>query len=100
MMRLKSPYTWLGVVIGLIGPWIGLYIYYYSNFRANPFSVFLDRLLYTTLFGPMLSLAAMMNLLLFFIFIWLNRDEGAMGVLLSTFLYGFVVFALKLFGGP
>ena len=97
-MNQKMTLRLLGGMIGFLGPWVALWSYYQFNFSGIEFSVFLDRLLYTTLFAPMLSLAVLINLFLFFGFIWLNKDDGAMGVLFATILYAFVVFGFKLFG--
>ena len=88
----------IGGIFGLLLPWLALWIYYANNFGNITFGVFLDRLLYTTLFAPMLSLAVLINLFLFFFFIWTNRDDGAMGVLFATILYAFVVFGFKIIG--
>ena len=88
----------VGVVIGLIAPLFPLWIFYITKFGSNDFSVFVSRLIYSTLFGPVLSLCALINLLIFFIFIWLNRDGTSWGVLLSTIIYAFIVFGFKLFG--
>lgn len=87
----------LGSVIGLIGPPIAMYLFYFFNYSSIEFKVFINRLLYSTLFAPVLSLAVLINLLLFFSFIWLNKDRGAMGVLLSTILYAFVILVMKMF---
>lgn len=87
----------VGAGIGIIGPPISLYLIYIINYSGLEFKEFINRLLYTSLFAPMLSLAVLINLLMFFGFIWLNKDEGARGVLMSTLLYAFVVFGLKLF---
>ncbi|HAW52372.1 MAG TPA: hypothetical protein DCX54_08615 [Flavobacteriales bacterium] len=86
-----------GGVIGLIGPPIVLWLYYLIQYSDVGFTVFIERLWYTTLFTPMLSLAVLVNLLLFFAFIWLDKDDGSAGVLLSTLLYAFVIFGLKIF---
>jgi len=83
--------------MGLIGPPLVMYSYFLVSYRAIGFEVFIDRLLYSTLFVPVLSLCVLINLLLFFIFIWMNKDEGSMGVLLSTILYAFLIFGMKLF---
>jgi hypothetical protein len=87
----------LGGAIGLIAPPIVLYLYYLIQYSGIGFDIFIERLIYSTLFAPMLSLAVLVNLLLFFSFIWLDKDDGSAGVLLSTLIYAFVIFGLKLF---
>lgn len=86
-----------GIITGLAGPLLGMYSFYFFNFRATEFDDFIYRLLYSTLFAPVLSVCVVINLLLFFSFIWLDRDEGARGVLFSTIIYAIIVFILKLF---
>ena len=96
-MKFKSWTTLLGAIVGLVVPIIVLFTYYYIYFRANEFGEFINQLLHSTLFAPVLSLCVLVNLLVFFGFIWLNKDEGSMGVLLSTLLYACLVFGMKLF---
>ncbi len=43
----------------------------------------------------LLSLCAIPNLLLFFVFIWTNRIFSARGVILATLIVGFVMLILK-----
>jgi hypothetical protein len=88
----------VGAGVGLIAPPIALWVYYLIQYSGIGFDVFIERLLYSTLFAPMLSLAVLVNLLMFFGFIWLDKDDGSAGVLLSTLLYAFLVFGLKMFG--
>ena len=87
----------LGAFLGMIGPPIALFIFYYFNYHQLEFQEFVNRLVYTTLFAPMMSLSVLVNLFLFFCFIWMNKDEGAQGVLLITILYAFWIFGMKLF---
>jgi hypothetical protein len=93
----KLLYRVVGAVLGLLGPPVVMFTYYHFYYGSLEFSVFIDRLLYSTLFAPVLSLCVLINLLLFFGFIWMNKDEGARGVLLSTILYAIVVFTMKIF---
>lgn len=93
----KKGLLLLGLFLGLIGPPIVMYSFFYWNYYEVGFETFINRLLYSTLFAPVLSLCVLINLLLFFTFIWLNRDDGARGVLFSTLLYAFVVLTMKLF---
>ena len=45
--------------------------------------------------SKVVSLAAIPNLLLFFIFIWTNRNFSARGVIFATFLLAFIMIILK-----
>lgn len=97
-MRLKVNNVWLGLVSGLVVPWLVLLVYYRINYyylTANDFlykTVFLERV-----FVPLLSLCVIGNLLAFFIFIWTDKLLSARGVLFATILYAIAVFAIKLF---
>ncbi len=46
--------------------------------------------------SKVVSLAAIPNLLLFFLFIWTNRNFSARGVVFATILLAFVMLILKL----
>lgn len=50
-------------------------------------------------FLPILSLCVVPNLLIFFTFIWTNRDKSARGVLLATIIYAMYVCIMKLYLG-
>ena len=97
MKNSRTLYRGIGAAVGLIAPPIALWIYYLLKYSALEFSVFIDRLWYSTMFVPMFSLAVLANLLMFFTFIWLDKDDGSAGVLVSTLLYAFIVFGFKLF---
>ena len=45
--------------------------------------------------SKVISLSAIPNLLLFFIYIWTNRNFSARGVIFATFLLAFVMLILK-----
>jgi hypothetical protein len=47
------------------------------------------------LLSPLLSLCAIINLGVFFMFIRINHLHSARGVILSTFIYGVTIVALK-----
>ena len=46
--------------------------------------------------SKMVSLAAIPNLLLFFLFIWTNRNFSARGVIFATLLLAFLMLILKM----
>jgi len=47
------------------------------------------------LLSPLLSLCAVINLGVFFLFIKINYLQTARGIILSTFLYGLLIVGLK-----
>ena len=59
---------------------------------------FVDFLVYfqnMKMLSKVVSLAAIPNLLLFFLFIWTNRNFSARGVIFATLLLAFVMLILK-----
>lgn len=93
-MRLKDN-TWLGMLAGMIGPVIGILIFYVINFRHSAFTQFFVMAARENLLSPLLSLCAIINLGVFFMFIRINHLHSARGVILSTFMYGVTIVALK-----
>jgi hypothetical protein len=98
MKRSKVIDLLIGLFIGLVLPWLSLWLYYTYNYSTIDFSLFLERLWISSLLASMLSIAALVNLLTFFIFIWRDKDTISRGILFATILYAFVVFGLRLFG--
>jgi hypothetical protein len=57
---------------------------------------FLRTFQHRNVLSKMVSLAALPNLLLFFLFIWTDRTFAARGVIFATLLLAFVMLVLKL----
>lgn len=93
-MRLKDSIL-LGIPTGLIGPVIGVLVFYYVNFSTSDFSSFFRMAAQQNLLSPLLSLCAIINLAIFFLFIKINHLHTARGIILSTFVYGVVIVGLK-----
>lgn len=94
-MRIKDS-IWIGLPAGLIGPIIGVISFYLVNFRHSPFSSFFQMAARENLLSPLLSLCAIINLGIFFLFIKINHLHSARGIILSTFVYGIIIVALKM----
>ena len=80
----------IGFLVGLLATVTGFY--FYVEFALDgtfeeALAVINDKKLY----GKVLSLAAIANLLTFFIYIKKKQDYRARGVLLATFLVAFVI---------
>ena len=56
---------------------------------------FLARFQQMKMLSKVVSLAAIPNLLLFFVFIWTRRNFSARGVIFATFLLAFIMVILK-----
>jgi hypothetical protein len=85
----------IGVLISLFATAAGcfLYVEYFSKFGFNETIQMIED---GDLYGKILSIAAIPNLFVFFIFIKKKRDYRARGVLLATILIAFTTFVLKL----
>jgi hypothetical protein len=95
-MKKKFDNTKLGAIIGIVTPLIAFYIILKVVY---PFE-FGDKSLHTIwmhVVAPrILSLGAIPNLAVFFLFIYTDRLRSARGVLGATVFYTVVVFVLKL----
>jgi hypothetical protein len=60
------------------------------------FVEFLQQFQQMDMLSKVVSLAAIPNLLLFFLFIWTNRNFSARGVIFATLLLAFVMLILKI----
>jgi len=56
---------------------------------------FLEQFQQMRMLSKVVSLAAIPNLLLFFLFIWTNRNFAARGVIFATLLLAFLMLILK-----
>jgi len=97
---LKKDNLKLGLVLGLLGPVLGLVCVFLfsSNFRSLSFGEFLDfffndRHLITSI-GALCLLA---NAVLFTIYINTHRDNTAKGIFVTTLLYGIAILIIKVF---
>ena len=93
-MKLKD-HLLLGIPAGLIGPIIGILCFYYYKFSHAPLMEFFNMASEKNLLSPLLSLCAVINLGIFYLFIQANYLYSARGVILSTFVYGLMIIAMK-----
>lgn len=97
-MILKKDKIQLGLLLGLIGPMIGLVVIYLIKFSSSSFSIFLDEFFNNNkLITSIGSLALLANVILFTIYINTHRDKTARGIFLITLLFGIGILVLKLF---
>jgi hypothetical protein len=98
-MIFKKDNLKLGLVLGLIGPLIGLLVIYFvrDDFRSLTFGeylefVFTDNKLITSI-G---SLSLLANVVLFTLYVNTHRDHTAKGIFIITLIYGIAILVLKL----
>lgn len=96
-MILKRDNLQLGLVLGLIGPFIGLLIVYLASYSSVSLQVFLEDLFSNKrLLTPTASLSLLANVALFTIFINTRRDKTAKGIFLVTVVFGIAILILKI----
>ncbi len=86
----------IGILISLFATFGGVFLYleYFSRYE---FYETIDLIKEGRLYGKVLSLAAIPNLFVFFVFIKKRQDYKAKGVLLATILIAFTTLVLKFF---
>lgn len=85
-----------GFLAGLLATVLGFYLY--VEFVLNgSFQESLAIINNKNLYGQILSIAAIPNLLVFFIFIKKKKDYRARGVLIATFLIAFLILVSQFF---
>jgi len=83
-----------GLIPGLILPFLALLGFWIVKSDLG-LSDFLVQLKQMNVLSKVVSLAAIPNLLLFFIFIWTHRNFSARGVIFATLVLAFFMLILK-----
>ena len=96
-MIFKKDNLKLGLVLGLIGPVLGLVVIYFIQYSSLGFGDFLtsffnERKLITAI-G---SLSLLANVILFTIYVNTQRDNTAKGIFILTLIYGIGILLLKI----
>ncbi|QTE22074.1 hypothetical protein [Polaribacter cellanae] len=86
----------IGILVSLFATFGGIFLYleYFSRYEFNET---LQMIREGNLYGKVLSLAAIPNLFVFFIFIKKKQDYKAKGVLIATILIALTTLLLKFF---
>ena len=88
---------WLGILAGLIMPFLAFYGYYLTNYHYMTLTGFVNLLKQGGNYSAMMSLCIVANLAAFYTFIWKAKYKGARGVLAITFVWAAIVIYLKFF---
>ena len=95
---LKRDNLKLGLVLGLLGPALGLVVVYFMKFSSYSFMEFLDYFFNTKgLITSVGALCLLANAVLFTIYINTHRDNTAKGVFVTTVVYGIAILIIKVF---
>ena len=87
---------WIGISGGLVAPMLLFAIYFSIRDPGLQIADQINRMIAAKVLSYYVSLCALINLLLFFIFLRINADRAARGVLGATILYAFTIIFIKL----
>jgi len=95
-MILKKDNLQLGLILGLIGPLLGLVVIYFIKFPGIAFGDFLDEFFNNSkLITSIGSLSLLANVVLFTLYVNTHRDTTAKGIFILTLVYGIGILILK-----
>lgn len=97
MKNIDFDKTWIGVLLGLIAPKTALVLYYLINYRYMTIRAFINFMKLGEMYTPVITLCVLVNLGVFYLFIWKDKYNGARGVIASTFIWAAFVLYLKFF---
>jgi hypothetical protein len=87
----------LGLILGLLGPLLGLVVVYFIKFPSYRFMEFLDYFIHDNkLITSIGSLSLLANVILFTLYVNTHRDDTAKGIFIVTLAYGIVILVLKI----
>ena len=95
---LRTDNIRFGLLIGFLGPILGMAIYYLLAFYPHDvtFKEYLGYLQHSkTLLTGVSSISLVANAVLFTIFVNLRKDQTIKGIFLSTLIYGIGVLLIK-----
>jgi hypothetical protein len=99
-MIFKKDDLRLGIVLGLLGPLLGLVVIYLfrDDFRSISFTEYLEFVFTNNkLITSIGSLSLLANVVLFTVYVNTRRDKTARGIFVVTLLFGIAILLLKLF---
>ena len=101
-MIFKKDSLAFGLILGLIGPVLGLLLFKFYKFGIYTFSQTFQFFLHEDdghrILSSALTLSLLMNALLFTIYVNTRKDKTAKGIFISTVLYGVAILLIKTFG--
>jgi len=96
-MIFKRDNLKLGLILGLLGPLIGLVVIYFIKFSSYTFFDFLDYFINDNkMITSVGSLSLLANIVLFTLYINTHRDSTAKGIFILTVVYGISILVLKI----
>ena len=96
-MIFKKDNLRLGLVLGLVGPLLGLVIIYFIKFRSFTFMEFLTTFMNDNRMNTSIgALSLLANAILFKVYVNTHRDDTAKGIFAVTVIYGIGILILKI----
>jgi hypothetical protein len=99
LKTLKKDDTWLGIILGVLGPLAGFLIFYLIKFLplgqslSSYLHLFKDN---TFLIPKVMSLSLLANGVIFFLYTHYQKDQTSRGILVATLVYAIVIIVFKL----
>lgn len=87
---------WLGISAGLLLPFLTLMAYWKWSWKVMHFTQFAKYMIDHGVLTGVLSLCLLPTLGLFFLFINKDKYKTCRGILLATFIYGFLILYMKI----
>jgi hypothetical protein len=88
---------WIGIIAGVIAPFIGLLIYWQISFGIMSFKSFWNNVSKPDTLAAVISLCLIANLAAFYLFLNKEMLRAVQGVIAATLCFGFYILYLKLF---
>lgn len=93
--RTRFDKLWAGVLAGFLAPMLAFLIYYLVNYTYMSIPAFIRYVINGNAYTQIMSLCAIANLPLFYIFLELNAIKGTRGIILMTLIFAILNFVLK-----
>ena len=88
----------IGLIVGFLAPFLGFFIYYLLRFRLFTIKEFFQVLMMQkSLLSGIISLALIVNVIVFTLFINKQKDKTATGIFIATCIYAVVALIFKWF---
>lgn len=96
---IKQDSPLLGIVLGLLGPALGFFVFYLLKFfpLGQSLAVYFNLLKDNSYLIPkILSLCLLVNGITFFFYTQYKKDQTSQGILIATLAYAIAIIILKL----
>lgn len=88
---------WFGFLCGIMAPVSLFFFFYVTKHHAMGLEAYLRMIAFEGTLVERMSLCVILNLVVFYLFLWKHKYKSARGVILATFLYAGWVAYKKVF---